>query len=90
MLASAGEKIWLNAWVSDPDGDAVAIRWWQFDAGTYPGKVSISDADALRVQVLVPQDARPGQTIHLIAEATDNGTPALTRYQRIIITTRDK
>lgn len=90
VLASAGEKIWLNAWVSDPDGDAVAIRWWQFDAGTYPGKVSISDADALRVQVLVPQDARPGQTIHLIAEATDNGTPALTRYQRIIITTRDK
>jgi hypothetical protein len=32
-----------------------------------------------------PADAMPGQTIHLILEATDNGTPALTRYQRIVV-----
>jgi hypothetical protein len=34
----------------------------------------------------VPADAKPGQTIHLILEATDSGTPALTRYQRVVLT----
>jgi len=36
----------------------------------------------------VPSDAVEGQTIHLILEATDDGEPALTRYQRIVITVR--
>ena len=35
-------------------------------------------------------DAAPGQTIHLILEATDNGTPALTRYQRLVVTVQGK
>jgi hypothetical protein len=35
-----------------------------------------------------PSDARPGQTIHLILEATDDGTPALTSYQRVVATVR--
>jgi hypothetical protein len=33
----------------------------------------------------VPADATLGSTIHLILEVTDNGTPALTRYQRVIV-----
>jgi hypothetical protein len=36
----------------------------------------------------VPEDARPGQTINLILEATDNGTPPLTRYARIVVDVR--
>jgi len=28
----------------------------------------------------------PGQTIHVILEATDGGTPSLTRYQRVVLT----
>jgi hypothetical protein len=31
-------------------------------------------------------DAKPTETIHILAEATDNGTPALTRYERFIVT----
>jgi hypothetical protein len=34
----------------------------------------------------VPRDATPGQTIHLILEVQDSGTPPLTRYQRVIVT----
>ena len=34
----------------------------------------------------VPADAMAGQTIHLIIEATDDGAPALTRYQRVVVT----
>jgi len=33
-------------------------------------------------------DASAGQTIHLIFEATDNGTPPLSRYQRVIVSVR--
>ncbi|MES1219257.1 MAG: DUF1593 domain-containing protein, partial [Bacteroidota bacterium] len=39
VLASPGETIRLNGTVSDPDKDNVSIRWWQFQVGTYPGKV---------------------------------------------------
>jgi hypothetical protein len=35
---------------------------------------------------VVPVNAVPGQTIHMILEVTDDGTPALTRYQRVVVT----
>ena len=38
----------------------------------------------------IPKTAKGGETIHLILEATDAGTPALTRYQRVMITVREK
>jgi hypothetical protein len=81
-----GETVRLEGSVSDPDGDAVAVKWWQYvEAGSYPGRVSFSDATALAASLQVPADASAGSTIHLILEATDNGTPALTRYQRVIV-----
>jgi hypothetical protein len=33
----------------------------------------------------VPADALPGQTIHIVVEATDDGAPALTRYARVVV-----
>lgn len=86
LLASPGETIRLNANITDPDGNTVSVRWWQFQVGTYPGEVGISNENSARTKVLIPKDAVPGQTIHIIAEATDNGSPVLTSYQRIIIT----
>lgn len=53
--------------------------------GTYPGQVMLSNPTSLNSSMQVPADAMAGQTIHLILEATDNGTPALTRYQRIVV-----
>jgi len=75
--------------VSDPDGNTVSARWWQWkEAGTYPGQVALANSTAPATSVEVPPDGKSGQTIHLILEATDNGTPALTRYQRVVITVR--
>jgi hypothetical protein len=88
VLASPGETIRLNGNVSDPDGDKVSINWWQFNVGSYPGKVAIANADSLQTRVTVPKNAVAGQTIHLILEARDNGTPVLTSYQRVIVTVR--
>ncbi len=86
VSARPGETIRLEGLTSDPDGDAVTVRWWQWqDVGTYPGKVTLSNPTALATSVQVPTDAAQGQTIQLVLEATDNGTPALTRYQRVVV-----
>jgi hypothetical protein len=90
VLASAGEKIRLNGAVSDPDGHAVSINWWQFQVGSYPKEVVILSAKAAQTEVIIPKDAVAGQTIHLILQATDNGNPSLTSYQRVIISLRDR
>jgi len=90
VLVSPGETIRLNGNVSDPDKDKVSIKWWQFQVGTYPNKVDISNPTSLQSKVTIAKDAVAGQTIHLILEATDNGSPALTTYQRVIITIRGK
>lgn len=89
LSAHPGSTVHLEGKVSDPDGNAVTVTWWQYnDAGTYPGDVTFSDPSALATTFRVPDDAQSGQTIHIILEATDNGTPPLTRYQRVVVTVR--
>ncbi|MBF4635120.1 DUF1593 domain-containing protein [Agreia pratensis] len=88
----AGERVMLSAAVSDPDGDSVSGRWWQYrEAGSYAGHVVLTPVGGatdtqIEVEVEVPGDAVAGQTIHLIAEAVDDGVPALKGYQRVILT----
>ena len=90
VMGSPGETMRLNAKVTDPDGDKLSIKWWQFQVGTYPNKVTITDDNTVRAKLTIPKDAAPGQTIHVIIDATDDGSPALTRYQRVIVTIRNK
>lgn len=86
VLVQLGGMVHLQGEVSDPDHNAVKVTWWQDNAaGTYPGDIRFSDQAALSTTFRVPNDARPGHTIHVILEATDNGTPPLTRYQRLIV-----
>jgi hypothetical protein len=87
ISARAGETVRLKGEVSDPDGNVVSVKWWQYRTSeTYPGEIQLSNADALTPMFRVPEDAAPGNTIHIILEATDNGTPRLTRYQRVVVT----
>ena len=60
------------------------------EVGSFPGEVSITNANAEQCRVTIPQDAKAGQAMHLILEVTDLVTPSLTRYQRVIGTVRDK
>ena len=88
-FARPGETVQLKGEVSDPDHNSVKITWWQYnDAGTYPGDIAIANASALAASFRVPDDAKAGQTIHVVLEATDSGAPPLTRYQRVIVTVR--
>jgi len=72
---------------SDPDGDELDYRWWQYGkADSDAGQVAIGAAEQPEVSFAVPDDAAPGETIHVVAEVTDRGTPPLTRYQRVVLT----
>jgi hypothetical protein len=87
VSARSGETVRLRGTVTDPDRNVVTVRWWHYqDASTYPGEIVIPNVTALATTLQIPSDAQPGQTIQVILEATDSGTPSLTRYQRVIVT----
>lgn len=90
ILANAGQKIKLSGSINDPDGDKVNLKWSQFRVGSYPNQVNIINPNSAQTEILIPEDALWGQTIHIILEGSDNGIPSITRYQRIIITVRSK
>lgn len=85
IKAKSGEEVHITGSVSDPDGNQVSTRWWQYPSGTYTRDVTISSPKENEAVVKVPDDVKPGDTIHIIFQGTDNGTPALTRYQRVVI-----
>jgi hypothetical protein len=87
IVAAPGHRIQLTGKAVDPDHDDVVIRWWQYhEADTYPGRIEIEDRDTRNASIRVPATAAPGDTIHVIMEATDGGTPQITRYQRVVVT----
>ncbi|MBN2698617.1 MAG: DUF1593 domain-containing protein [Bacteroidales bacterium] len=83
-----GARIHLSAkGTRDPDGDALEYRWWHYrEAGTFEGSLEIEDAGNRDASFTIPGDALQGQTIHIICEVTDTGTPPLKRYRRVIVT----
>jgi hypothetical protein len=86
VSARPGETVKLEGAASDPDGNTVTTRWWRWkDVDTYPGEVALTTPTSLATSLLIPADAAPGQTIQLILEGTDDGRPALTRYQRVVV-----
>ncbi len=87
LRVTPGQTLTLSGSATDPDGNAVSYRWWQYtEVGTYPNRVVIDHANEAKAALTIPVDATVGQTIHLILEVTDAGSPALTRYQRVIAT----
>ena len=90
LSARAGATLKLSAaGTRDPDGDKLRFRWWQYrDAGSYPEEVHLRTPHKSASSTSIPDDGQTGQTIHLICEVTDSGTPALTRYQRVVVTIR--
>jgi hypothetical protein len=87
MKVRSGNRVSLSAeGTTDPDGDELTYRWWQYqEADTYGGAIEIRDAGKKKASFTVPNNAVKGKTIHVICEVTDTGTPQLTRYQRVVV-----
>lgn len=90
IMVNAGQKVKLNATVSDIDGDKVSVKWRQMPIGNITDIVEIINDNALQSEIMIPATAKGGQTLHFIVEATDAGSPALTQYQRIILEIRNR
>jgi hypothetical protein len=90
----------------DPDGNRLSYRWFAYpEAGYSPGTtmadLALRGADKPRVTLTATATCRkawldgmvtcraPG-TAHVILAVSDNGTPSLTRYRRVIVTVSDK
>jgi hypothetical protein len=84
-----GEVVNLTVATKDPDGDKVSVKWWRFENnGTYTGAVTLDTTEGLSTRFRIPADAKSGDTIHIIAEATDDGKLSLTRYARAVVTVK--
>ena len=97
ILAKAGETVTLHASASDPDGDEVRLSWYHYPLGDTYEEPKDEDKNPVAIQVsaseagdeaafAVPDDAKPGDTLHIILEARDEGGVNPVTYQRVIVT----
>jgi hypothetical protein len=77
----------------DPDGDELKYKWFHYpEAGTFfhwRGQRGLimenTDSPVLTLGIRPDVDVMKPNTTHMILQVTDSGTPALTRYQRVIV-----
>jgi hypothetical protein len=97
LNVKSGEKVNLDASHSkDPDGDALSFHWFLYlEPGSYllytdynsinrNHSLDIDGRNQSKAFFTAPIVSKP-EDMHIILEVKDNGTPALTRYQRIIV-----
>ena len=81
----SGEKVVLDASLStDPDNNKLSYNWWHYyEADNATTILSIKkNKTGKKASFIVPNE--PGKQLQVMLEVTDNGTPKLTSYQRII------
>ncbi len=88
LTVKAGQPFTLDAYGSnDPDGDSISFLWFHYpEAGTYKKPLASGGADNTdRFSLTAPRVDRE-ETAHFILRVTDKGSPALSRYRRVIVT----
>jgi len=87
ITVKAGDKVELSAkGSSDPDGNKFQVSWFQYrEAGTYDGDIKLENSDKKTISFVAPK-VKDKQTIHIILQLKDNGSPNLFSYRRVIIT----
>ena len=88
MHVKSGEGFGLNANGSwDPDGDNLSYLWFNYpEAGTYKDLIKIDSAKNVRGIWIKAPIVEKEETVHFILKVSDKGSPALSRYKRVIIT----
>jgi hypothetical protein len=89
QLTAAGTK--------DPDGNPLLYRWWQYreaGGGLNPQALVINGTSSTDAVVIAPTTVKPAPNValppearyHVILSVTDDGSPPLTRYRRVLLT----
>ena len=70
----------------DPDGDALTYNWFVYhEAGSYKGEVQVHEPTAAIARLEAP-DVEAPETVHVVLRVTDDGTPPLVSYARVVLT----
>lgn len=87
IRAKSGETVTLSSVGScDPDGNSIAVKWFVYpEAGSFSGEVELNSTSDSQASFIAPSVDKP-QTIHIILEVSDNGTPGLVNYRRTVVT----
>jgi hypothetical protein len=88
ITVSSGEDVRLNAGPStDPDGDSLSYSWAHHpDAGTYRETIDLGSSDSTSSVRVTAPEVDQKETAHFVVTVTDDGTPSLSRYERVIVT----
>jgi hypothetical protein len=98
ITVKSGDKVTLDASpTNDPDGNELTFKWWLYlEPGSHllfrdyslnnnrNFQLDMDGKDTPVATFAAPKVTNP-QDMHIILEVTDKGTPALTRYQRVIV-----
>jgi hypothetical protein len=104
--AFVGQPFGLDAGgTRDPDGNGLRYRWFHYEeAGLVPGArlaaLALDGTDGPRVTITPTAACRPlwlplgppctQGVAHVILAVTDDGSPALTSYRRVVLTVRER
>ena len=83
----SGQAFTLDALDStDPDGDNLSFLWFHYpEESSYKEKINLGADNVHIVHVTAPKVTKK-ETLHFILKVTDKGSPALSRYKRVIVT----
>ena len=92
LTVNSGEHFTLDASNSyDPDADSLSYLWFNYpEAGSYNKLIKVNGADNVKSAHFTAPDVDTIETAHFILKLSDKGTPALTRYKRVIVTIKPK
>ena len=92
LSAAPGQDVRLDAsGTSDPDHDQLSYHWYPYrEAGTFPLTIHYRNLEWKDTRTAVVSFPAPrsttARTIHFVLEVTDDGSPRLTSYRRVILT----
>lgn len=87
ITVKSGEGFSLDASGStDPDGDNLSFLWFDYpEAGSYKRAINMGEPENAHGRYVTAPEVEQEETIHIILKVTDKGTPALSRYKRVIV-----